>query len=271
MPPSYWNVGRVALAALVDDRDLQAAREEGGLAQALLERAEVELERLEDVGVGEERDGRAGGRVRLGACSPLTSSPLRGSARVLLREDVAVAADLHAQALGQGVDDRHADPMQAAGDLVAAAVAELAAGVQHGEHDFDGGAALLLHVVHRDATAVVDDGDRVVRVDRDGDLGAETGQRLVDGVVDDLVDEVVQAHHAGRADVHAGALANRLQALEDGDVLRVVAGGSARHRRVVDAALAGALLRAVAACGQWPSDDVRTPRIPGREDHGRGG
>ena len=60
MPPSYWNVGRVPLAALVDDRDLQAAREEGGLAQALLERVEVEVERLEDVGVGQERDGRAG-------------------------------------------------------------------------------------------------------------------------------------------------------------------------------------------------------------------
>ena len=68
------------------------------------------------------------------------------------------------------------------------------------------------------------------------DLGAEAGERLVDGVVDDLVDEVVQAHHAGRADVHARALADRLEALEDGDVLRVVAGGAARHRRVVHAA-----------------------------------
>ena len=65
MPPSYWNVGGVALAALVDDRDLQAARQEGGLAQALLERREVEVERLEDVGVGQEGDRRAGG-VALG-------------------------------------------------------------------------------------------------------------------------------------------------------------------------------------------------------------
>ena len=55
------------------------------------------------------------------------------------------------------------------------------------------------------------------------DLGAEAGERLVDGVVDDLVDEVVQAAHAGRADVHAGPLADGLEALEDGDVLRVVA------------------------------------------------
>ncbi len=55
---------RVAFAALIDYRDLKAARQEGGLAQALLQRQEVEVERLEDVGVGVERDGGAGGRTR---------------------------------------------------------------------------------------------------------------------------------------------------------------------------------------------------------------
>jgi hypothetical protein len=43
-------------------------------------------------------------------------------------------------------------------------------------------------------------------------------QRLVDGVVDDLVDHVVQARAViGVADIHAGALAHRLQALENLD------------------------------------------------------
>ena len=83
--------------------------------------------------------------------------------------------------------------MQAAGDLVAAAVAELAAGVQDGQHDLDGRLALLLHHRDGDAAAVVDDRDRVVRVDRDVDPVAVAGQRLVDRVVDHLVDEVVQA------------------------------------------------------------------------------
>ena len=49
--------------------------------------------------------------------------------------------------------------MQAAGDLVAAAVAELAAGVQDGEHDLGGRALLLLVHVDRDAAAVVGDRD----------------------------------------------------------------------------------------------------------------
>ena len=44
---------------------------------------------------------------------------------------------------------------------------------------------------------------------------AVAGQRLVDRVVDDLVDQVVQAALTGGADVHAGPLADRLETLED--------------------------------------------------------
>jgi hypothetical protein len=226
----------VALSALVDDRDLQAAGEEGGLAQALLQCQEVEVQRLEDVGVGQERDGRAGRRAR-GQLLTLGQLALRRPACVILRVHVAVAADLHVQLFGQRVDDRHADSVQAAGDLVAAAVAELAAGMQHREHDLDGRQSLFLHDRDGYPTAVVGDGHRAVRVHDHRHFRAVAGERLVDGVVDDLVDEMVQAHHAGRSDVHAGALAHRLEAFQNGDVLRVVGARPVGHGRVVDAAL----------------------------------
>lgn len=134
--------------------------------------------------------------------------------------------------------------MQSAGDRVAAA-AELAAGVQHGEHELDGGDALGGVHVDRDAAAVVDDGQAAVRAHDDLDVVAVARERLVDGVVDDLVDQVVQAARPRRADVHAGALADRLEALEDLDLVRaVVAGGLRRHaggvRRLRRAASAGA-------------------------------
>ena len=57
---------------------------------------------------------------------------------------------------------------------------------------------------------------------------AVTGQRLVDGVVHDLIDQMVQAALAGRADIHARALAHRFQAFQDLDltgVILVVRGG----------------------------------------------
>ena len=77
------------------------------------------------------------------------------------------------------------------------------------------GLVVLRHDADRDAAAVVDDGDRVVGVDGDVDAGAVAGEGFVDRVVDDLVDEVVEAARPGGADVHAGPLADRLEALED--------------------------------------------------------
>ena len=43
------------------------------------------------------------------------------------------------------------------------------------------------------------------------------GHRLVDGVVDDLPDQVVQTALAGGADVHARTFADGLQTFENGD------------------------------------------------------
>src|SRR5690606_14537981 len=115
------------------------------------------------------------------------------------------------------VDAAHPDAVKAAGDLVGVLV-ELAARVQHGHDHLDGGLALLRVHLDGDAAAVVHNGDRVVLVDDDLDAVAVAGQRLVDGVVDDLVDEVVKPAHADVADVHGGALADGLEPFEDLDV-----------------------------------------------------
>ena len=50
-----------------------------------------------------------------------------------------------------------------------------------------------------------------------------SAERLVDGVVDDLIDQVMQAHLAGRADVHRRTQADRRKTFENGDVLGRVA------------------------------------------------
>src|SRR6202000_1079175 len=98
------------------------------------------------------------------------------------------------------VDAGHAHAVQAARHLVAVLV-ELAAGVQLGQRDLGGRALGLVLVVHLhaggDAAAGVDDRDRVVGVDGDGDVVAVASQGLVDRVVDDLEDEVVQAGAVG--------------------------------------------------------------------------
>lgn len=103
--------------------------------------------------------------------------------------------------------------MQTTGHRVRAA-AELAAGVQDGQDDLDGRDALGRVDADRDATAVVDHADTAVFTDGDVDGVAVPGEGFVDGVVDDLLDQVVQTAGPRRTDVHTGTLADRLEPLE---------------------------------------------------------
>ena len=119
--------------------------------------------------------------------------------------------------LAQRVHDAGADAVEARGHLVSAAT-EFATRVQYGHNDFQ---RRLLHLrlqIDRDTAAVVGNCYRAIGVDRDCDTVVVAGQRLVDGVVDQLVDHVVQAVDIGVADVHARAATHRLESLEHLDV-----------------------------------------------------
>src|SRR5438552_17244481 len=92
--------------------------------------------------------------------------------------------------------------------------------MQHRQDDLCRGLAALLVDVDRDPAPVVAHGARAVSVQDDLDVVADAGQRLVHGVVDGLVDEVVEPVRARVPDVHRGALADGLEPLEDLDVAR---------------------------------------------------
>ena len=202
-----------ALAVDVGDRDGDAAVQEGQLAQAVGQDVPLEGVAGEDRAVRHERDTGAG--VRRGA--DLRKLGDRRAALEALVVELSVAADLDDEPLAQGVDAGNADAVEAAGDLVVRAV-ELAAGMERRQDDLDGGALLRRVQVDGNAAPVVRDGARAVGVDRDLDMAAVASQRLVDRVVDHLVDQVVEAPRAGVADVHRGALADRLHAFQDLDV-----------------------------------------------------
>ena len=141
---------------------------------------------------------------------------------------LAVAPDAQLEPARQRVHHRDADAVQAARHLVGVLV-ELSAGMQLGHDDLGRRNAFFLVDVGRDAAAVVAHRARAVGVQRDGHLGRMAGQRLVDRVVDDLVDHVVQARAVvGVADIHARPLAHRVEALQDLDRLRAVVGSEGR-------------------------------------------
>ena len=106
-------------------------------------------------------------------------------------------------------------------------IAELAAGVQLGHDHFGGGYSFPRVDVGRYPAAVVVHGAGAVRIKRDHHLLGEAGERLVDGVVNDLVHHVMQAGAViGIADIHARPFAHGIEAFEDLDRFRPIIGGN---------------------------------------------
>ena len=102
--------------------------------------------------------------------------------------------------------------MQSARHLVGALV-EFPPRVQHRHYNLQGVFALLLVVAHGDAAAVIANGERLISVYRYLHRIAESRQRLVYGVIDHLVHEVVKAFRPRIAYVHCRPLAHRFQSL----------------------------------------------------------
>ena len=144
---------------------------------------------------------------------------------------MAAARDLDLEQVGQRVDHRHADAVQAAGGLVDLGI-EFAAGMQRRHDDFERRLVLELGVrVDRDAAAVVGDGQEALGVEFDLDEGGMAGNGLVHRVVDDFGEQMVQRLFVGAADIHARTAANRLQTFENLDVGGAIAFAAVLGRR----------------------------------------
>jgi hypothetical protein len=95
-----------------------------------------------------------------------------------------------------------------------------------GHDDLCGRHAFASVDLGRDAAAVIHHRGRAVGVERHLNLVAIAGKRLVDGVVDHLIDHVVEARPVvGVADIHAWPLAHRIEAFQHLDRLCAVVRG----------------------------------------------
>jgi hypothetical protein len=143
----------------------------------------------------------------------LFEAALRNATGEPLPVELPVACDFDHKIVGQRIHHGYADTVQAAGGLVDLAV-EFAAGVQHGHDHFKGGLAGKLRMVfHRDAAAIVGDGEIAIRIKLDFDEIGMSGDGFVHRVVDDFGEKVVQRALVGAADIHARAAPHRLEAL----------------------------------------------------------
>ncbi len=92
-----------------------------------------------------------------------------------------------------------------------------------GHDDLGRADAFFLVDADRNAAAIVVHGAGPVRVQRHVDAVGMAGQRFVHRIVHHFIDHVMQARAViGVADIHAGALAHGIQALEDLDAVGAV-------------------------------------------------
>jgi hypothetical protein len=219
---------------LVADRDRQPGHQERGLPGSRDELVVGEGGVLrEDLPVGPEPYAGAGDALldpcdlgqarpgREGAVGSRDGEAARHAPLERHRVRAGVTVDLDVEAAGQRVDHRRAHAVQSTRRDVGTP-SELAAGMQPRVHDLHAGQAGLGLGVDGDAAPVVADEHRAVGVEHDRDPAARTRQRLVDTVVDHFPDAVHETPSVAGADVHAGALAYRLQALEHEQVPGVV-------------------------------------------------
>ena len=101
--------------------------------------------------------------------------------------------------------------MQTARNFVAAA-AKLTPGVQYGHDHFQGRFFLLGMDIHRDAAAVIFDGQAAVGVDGDRDLVANSGQSFINRVINHFVYQMVKSFQIRPTHVHTWAAANSFEA-----------------------------------------------------------
>ena len=92
--------------------------------------------------------------------------------------NLAIAGNFDRKPFGNGVDAFGADPVCAAG-IGITALAIFAAGMQSRQHQFDAGNFILGMNVHRNAAAIVADGNRAINMDRDIDAIAVLGEIFI--------------------------------------------------------------------------------------------
>ena len=90
----------------------------------------------------------------------------------------------------------------------------------HRHHDLEGALVHLLVLIDGDTASIVLDGNGVIFIDRYFDMRTIAGHRLVDRVVDGLVDQMVKTLLADVTDVHSGAFAYGFQTLEHLNIAR---------------------------------------------------
>ncbi len=185
--------------------------QKGLFTQPGLKRFVVKLSRfLKNFGVRFKADSCAG-LIRAAVHFQLRYS---FSAFKSLEINLPVFKDFHFQPFREGVNNGCTHAVQTAGNFIAAA-AEFSSRVQNCENHSHGRDTDLMVDADRDSAPVIGNADDVARKNLDVNFVAVSGHRFVDCIVNNLINEVVQAARPCRANIHSGAFAHGFQPFQN--------------------------------------------------------
>src|SRR5712692_3788354 len=191
------------LFTFVVNRDANSFVEKSLFSQTLRELVKTEFDRVKNLSVRFEGDLRPALPRLASWCEMGDGDP----AFVYLLVCQAVTPDFQVQRLRKKVDDRNANAVQSAGNLVSVGV-ELAASVKFGHYDFGSGLLFLLHHIDGNAAAVVHYRNGMIKMNSYFNGVAESRQSLVNRVIDDFVNQMMQAQLACGSDIHRRSFAH---------------------------------------------------------------
>ncbi|MCG3118401.1 MAG: hypothetical protein ALAOOOJD_00590 [bacterium] len=203
--------------ALVEDINLEFFVKKRQLPQPFDQGIKIKFLLAENFVVGKERDFGAGAFAFANGFDIVH----RRATGVFLHVDVAVAGNFHHHPFRKRIDDGNADAVQTAGHFVRFFV-KLAAGVQLGHHHFERRPFDDGMEINRNAAPVIFNGDAAIFVDGHLDFITKTDEGLVNGVINDFVDEMMKAARGNIADIHRRPFAHRIETFENGNRTSVI-------------------------------------------------
>jgi hypothetical protein len=118
------------------------------------------------------------------------------------------------KASGESVDDRATDTVKSTGHGVTAA-AELSPGVENSEDNLNRRLTLCGVNIDGNSSTIVNDTNSAVLQNGYLDVVAIPCEGFINGVIDDLIDQVVQSAGTGRTDIHSGTFAYGFETFEN--------------------------------------------------------
>jgi hypothetical protein len=146
---------------------------------------------------------------------------LRYTSVIRLAPHEAISLYFNVHVLGQRIDDRDTDTVEPTRDRVALA-AEFSTRMKNRHNNFDCRLLLYRMLVNGDTAAIVIHTNGAISEKRDFNVVAMASERLVNGVVHHLVDQVMETSLACGPDIHTGSFTNGVEALENCNCTSVV-------------------------------------------------